>query len=337
MKKLFIGLVVLLVISAFTFIGCAGTSTSTSTSAPPSTSSSAPPSTSSSAPATAAIKPVQLIWSTPGGEQDYSNVITRDVFQKMITDATNGAVTFKYYYGGALIAAGATYDGVVNKVTDIGYDQPSYNKGRFPTIELLEQPWGYPNPIVANKVALDVFKTYNPKEIQDTHFLYTSSFGHPVLISNKAIRSLADLKGMKIRGTGNMANMISAMGASAVSMPIFEVYDALSKGTVEGAMLGPETMQTYKFTEVIKYATDVSFIGPNMLTSAFMNLQTWNSLDPKVQDLFNKMGDYLSSTLAQATEDKCQEAYKYAQDHSVHSSPCKPTSSPIARRPCRHS
>ena len=234
MKKVLVILSVLLVL-VLLLPACSSTSTTTTTtaaSAPAPTTSSAAPVTSTSAAPVAttplAFKQIELTYSTAGPATAYQSVVIVNAMNE-IQARTNGAVTVKYFWAGALHAAGAVYDGVISGGADMGYDQPSMSKGRFPVIEILEQPWGYPNAIVANQIAWDALKKFQPAELQDTHLFVDACFGHPVIISNKAIRTLDDLKGLKIRGTGNMANMIQALGAAAVSMPIFDVYDALRK------------------------------------------------------------------------------------------------------------
>ena len=55
--------------------------------------------------------------------------------------------------------------------------------------------------------------------------------------STKPIKSLADLKGLKIRVQQNKINMdmISALGASATPMPYGQVFSALQTGVIDGA------------------------------------------------------------------------------------------------------
>jgi TRAP-type C4-dicarboxylate transport system substrate-binding protein len=261
-------------------------------------------------------KSIVLSYSTPGPSTAYQSIVVQKAL-KEITERTNGQVTFKFYWAGALHAPGAVYDGVVMGGADMGFDQPSYSKGRFPVIETLEQPWGYPNAVVANQIAWDALKKFKPAELKDVRLFTVACFGHPVIISNKPVRTLSDLKPLKIRGTGNMANMIQALGAAAVSMPIFEVYDALRKGTVDGAMVGPETLSMYKFTEVVKYATEVSFIAPNMVAIGFMSLKTYNSLPPDIQNIFTDVSEKYQVIMGQEIEKYSLQAFDYAKQHQV--------------------
>jgi TRAP-type transport system periplasmic protein len=304
MKK--VSIILILVLALVLILpACSSTSTTTAPAPAPATSaapapapatSAAPAPVSSAAPApattpAAAAKPIELIFSTPGPEVlpefTYLGGIgpIKQAFLD-ITQATGGKVTFKNYYGGALNAAGTTYEAVISGAVDIGTDQPSYNKGRFPMTEILELPWGYPSALAASKITWDAFQKFQPKEMNGMMFIFNRCYGHPVIMSNKPVRSINDMKGLKIRGTGNMNDVLTALGAAPVSMPIFEVYDALRKGTMDGALTGPDNFAPYKFNEVVKYVTDVSFMANGMITSTLMNTGKFNSLPPDVQKVF---------------------------------------------------
>ena len=65
---------------------------------------------------------------------------------------------------------------------------------------------------------------------------------------------MEDLKGLKVRSPGSVAGMIKALGATPVSMPMPEVYQALQKGVVEGAVYPEETNKGWKMGEVTDYS-----------------------------------------------------------------------------------
>lgn len=262
------------------------------------------------------IEPITLSYSAPGPATVFQSKLMQRMFDD-ITSASNGKITIKTYYGGALLAPGATYDGILTGVADIGYDQPSYSKGRFPIIEIMEQPWGYPDVIAANNISWSVFEKFQPAELKDAIILGIYSFGHPVLITNKPIRTLEDLAPLKIRGTGNMALMIKSLGAAAVAMPIMEVYDALHKGTVDGCLVGPECIPNFNLNEVGKYATDVSFIGPNMLGLLFMSKKRYNKLSPQVQQILNDQAEKYKAIVNEELEAYTLSSYDYAREHGM--------------------
>lgn len=234
-----------------------------------------------------------------------------------LEDSSNGLITVKTYFGGALLAAGATYDGVMTGIADIGYDQAAYSRGRYPVIETLEQPWGYPDIIIATDIAWGILDKFQPAEISDAYMISIFSNGHPVMVTTTPVRTLEDLAPLKIRGTGSMAKMIQALGAAAVSTQIFEVYDGLRKNTFDGCLVGPECIPNFKFEEVADYATDVSFISPNMTGMLFMSLENFNSMPMYAQKLINDMRDKYLTIIPEELEAYSLESYDYAREHGM--------------------
>ena len=97
---------------------------------------------------------------------------------------------------------------------------------------------------------------------------------------------------MENRTTGASALPMTVLGGVPVSMPMSDAYESLSKGIVKG-ILGPTSpLQTWKLAEVVDYVTMTPFI----YTATFfftMNLDTWNSFPPDVQDAILEINDKL--------------------------------------------
>jgi TRAP-type C4-dicarboxylate transport system substrate-binding protein len=77
-----------------------------------------------------------------------------------------------------------------------------------------------------------------------------------LLMANKPVRTMADLKGLKIRTPSrNGGKILEAWGAAPVSMPATDIYNAMQTGVIDGAMIDATTLQTFKLGEVTKYVT----------------------------------------------------------------------------------
>ncbi|MEE2970663.1 MAG: TRAP transporter substrate-binding protein DctP [Pseudomonadota bacterium] len=84
------------------------------------------------------------------------------------------------------------------------------------------------------------------------------------LFTNKPVRSLADIKGMKIRaGGGNHSKIIGALGATQVSMPLASAYTAMQRGTLDAIHSSDAIAPIFKVHEVTKFRTTNGF---NVLT-----------------------------------------------------------------------
>ena len=180
---------------------------------------------------------------------------------KEIEKRTDGKVKITIFPAGQLTKAPQCYEGVVNGISDLGMSCFAYSLGRFPLLEGLDLPLGYPNGLTASRVATAMVAKYTPKEVDDVHVLYIHAHGPGILASKKPVHTLEDVKGMKIRATGLSANIVTALGGIPVAMSQPETYEALQKGVVEATFCPVETLKGWKQGEVIESVTDSSVIG----------------------------------------------------------------------------
>ena len=200
-----------------------------------------------------------------------------------IKKRTGGLVQITVFAGGALTKADQCYQGVVDGVSDIGMSAFAYTRGRFPLLEGLDLPVGYPDGISATRIANALAAKYNPAETQDVKLLYVHAHGPGVLASKKPVAKLEDLKRLKVRATGFCAKVVESLGASPVSMPQGETYEALQKGVVDATFCPVETLKGWKQGEVINCVTDSRCVGYTTAFYVVMNKAKWASLPPEVQ------------------------------------------------------
>ncbi|MCX7678161.1 MAG: TRAP transporter substrate-binding protein [Spirochaetes bacterium] len=208
---------------------------------------------------------------------------------KEIESKTNGKVKINIYPGGTLAKAEETYNSVVNGIVDIGMSCFAYTRGRFPVMEAVDLPLGYPNGKVATAVANDFFKAMNPKELDEVKVLLLHAHGPGLLHTKRAVNKLEDLKGMKIRSTGLSAKVVSALGGVPVAMPQGATYEALQKGVVEGTFAPIETLKGWKQAEVVKYTTFCEKIGYTTTMYVIMNKKKWEALPEEIKAIFEEV------------------------------------------------
>jgi TRAP-type transport system periplasmic protein len=239
---------------------------------------------------------------------------TGEAWAKEIEKRTNGKVKFTLFLGGTLTPADQCYDGVVKGISDIGMSLFAYTRGRFPLLEVLDLPLGYPNGMVATHVANDFVRKMNPKELSDVKVLYLHAHGPGLLHTQKPVNNLADLKGMKIRSTGLTAKITEALGGVPVSMPQGGTYEALQKGVVQGTLAPMETLKGWKQAQVIKYTTDCSNIGYTTAMFVVMNQKKWDSLSKDVQKVFEEVNKEFIDISGKAWDTADLEGKKFSTE-----------------------
>jgi TRAP-type C4-dicarboxylate transport system substrate-binding protein len=111
-----------------------------------------------------------------------------------------------------------------------------------------------------------------------------------LLYSNKPVNSLSDLKGRKIRVfSPAMAQFVRALGAEPVSLAYAEVYTALERGTVDGAITCSRCGWDTKWYEVTKHLVDLH-MGTAVSTLFVVSKRTWNKLPPDIRQTLEQVG-----------------------------------------------
>ncbi|MBN1850998.1 MAG: TRAP transporter substrate-binding protein [Deltaproteobacteria bacterium] len=215
-------------------------------------------------------------------------------FCRDLENRTNGAVKADYFAGGSLLNPTAMFDGVNTGIADIGYSHVFYTTGRMPVTEVTGLPLGYPSAWVGGHVLCDFYQEFKPKEFETVKVLWmNTSTPSGIATSKKAVRKLEDLKGLTIRGPGLVGEVIKALGGNPAPTPMPEVYDAISKGVLDGEASNFETLATFKFGEVVKYETSIWQITNPYPFYCVMNKKSYAKLPPDIKSIFDELvGEY---------------------------------------------
>ena len=214
---------------------------------------------------------------------------TAEAWAREIETRTGGRVKITVYPGGTLTKPAQAYEGVISGISDIAMSCPAYTRGRFPLLEALDLPVGYPDGKTASRVVDAMVRKYKPKELSQVKTMYFHAHGPGILATRKPVASLADLKGMKIRATGLSAKLVEALGGIPVAMSQPETYEALQKGVVEGTFCPMETLKGWKQGEVIHSVTDTSIVGYTTSMYVVMNKEKWAALPGDIQAIFEEV------------------------------------------------
>ena len=213
----------------------------------------------------------------------HRNSVLATEWAREVEKRTGGKVQITLFYGGTLTPADKCYDGVVNGISDIAMSVLSYTMGRFPLSEVLDLPLGTRTGVTATRLMNDFYNKFKPKELADVKVLYLHGHGPGLLHAKTPVRTLEDLKGMKIRATGTTAKIVTALGATPVAMPMSDSYDAISRGVAQGIVCPVESLQGWKLGEVIKYTTQDFGAAYSVTFFVVMNKTRWDSLPADVQ------------------------------------------------------
>jgi TRAP-type C4-dicarboxylate transport system substrate-binding protein len=209
-------------------------------------------------------------------------------WKKEVEKRTNGKVAIKTFPGGTLVKAKGMMDGVIAGTADIGCLCMAYQPGRFMVTNATALPVGFPNATVASLTLWDIYKKYKPEGFSKVKVLTMFTCAPANIYAKVPVKNLGDLKGLQLRASGGVAQVLKTLGATAVGMPQSATPEALQKGVVKGAASSLETLKDFKYAEMCKYVTMLN--GPVYPFAVVMNMDKWNSLPKDVQEVFDEMG-----------------------------------------------
>ena len=184
------------------------------------------------------------------------------------------------------------YDQARDGVVDVVWTLPGNTAGRFPRIEAFELPFMMNNAEATSKAYWEYFQTQCPDEFKETQVLALHVHGPGMFHStHKLIKSAADVKGLKVRGpTRQVTKMLGSLGAVPVGMPLPQIPDALSKGTIEACVIPWEVVPSVKVHELTKFHSEFPAGSPALYTTTFvmaMNKARYEGLAPDLKKIID--------------------------------------------------
>ncbi|HHW37718.1 MAG TPA: TRAP transporter substrate-binding protein [Bacillales bacterium] len=227
-------------------------------------------------------------------------------FGKTLNEGSNGRITQELYPSNALGDAGSHYDMAVTGEANIALSVYGYTPGRFPSVSVLELPFLAESAVHGSKIIGTLYNEFPEiqKEHSETHplFLFTAEPAQILSVKHR-IEKPEDLKGLRVRTPSPTGNaVLEALGATAVSMPMGEVYEALQRGVVDAAMVPLETLKNYNFHEIVKYVTIGNFSATPFYS--VMNQATYDSFSESDKKLVDSLSGLPMSEKAGAIFDR---------------------------------
>lgn len=223
-------------------------------------------------------------------------------FMEEMERATGGNIGFTPFFAGELTGVGRELDALQGGSIQIAAPLLApYHEGAFPLSDVTQLPtYGTDSPMVTrafqrlldSDVALKDGKTFYQHEIEPKGiraWAVGATAAYVISTAGKPPRAPEDFKGMPLRaGSAIHTLVVNELGATPVTMPAASVYEALSRGTVQGLVLSIADWPAYSLEAVLKDSiTDVS-IGHWQSYLAISN-DAWDQLDESGRKTFDEV------------------------------------------------
>ena len=189
------------------------------------------------------------------------NVINSDflaVWASEVEKRSGGKVKITIFPAGSAFGQiDRQLDQVKSGVVDIAFGLVGVPRDRLPRTELIELPFLASDRGVANKALWSIAQKDLAKEYPGLKLLALTVDMTHLHTRNKQIKTLDDLKGLRIRAPSVTVNKILVdIGAVPVNMPPVQVYESLEKGVIDGTVFAWDPIASYRLSEVLGYHSE---------------------------------------------------------------------------------
>ncbi len=242
----------------------------------------------------AADKPVKIIFENvyTASHVRLGEKATVGMWLEELNKQGKGMIDIETHWGGEPVPTKETLDALSKGLIDMLVAYPPFFGGQVGIADVCAMPtnfknyqdiydlwWNSPMAAIIDRVYQ---KRFNVKA------LFPIIFGpqnFQIGKRTKKIQKFEDFQGLKIRAGGGMPNFaVKAIGGSPVATVGGEYYTAMQKGIIDAGIMGTYSLKTYRMWEVCDQVVNPPLF-PHSWVLAWMNLDKWNSLDPKLQKL----------------------------------------------------
>ncbi len=208
---------------------------------------------------------------------------------------------------------GDLYAQVRDGVVDLAWTLQGYSAGQFPLTSVMELPFLSPSTEVSSTVLMGLYEGELRKEYDSVKVIALHTTDPNALHTKVPVRTLTDMKAMKVRVASRwIGQTIEALGGTPISVPLPDIAQAVSRGQIDGFVIGWSVTRPFKLYELVKGHTEVSFgTSPAMLV---MNQKTYDALPTDLKKVIDdNSGIKLASRLGRIWDEDVKKSREAAR------------------------
>jgi TRAP-type C4-dicarboxylate transport system substrate-binding protein len=212
---------------------------------------------------------------------------------KKLEAATKGKVQIQIYPAQTLAKGPDIWNAVKTGMADMGWCFHGYWADMTPLSDVITLPFlPFKTAEKGSEVLWKLHEKFPSiqKEYKDVQVITTwASSPYFLITTKKQVKTMEDLKGMKIRVVGGPpTEQMKALGAIPTPMPMPDTYLSMDRGVIDGMGAPWEAIHGFRLYEVVKYYTIVPLSAVYFTMS--MNKAKWESLPKDVQQAIMSVG-----------------------------------------------
>ncbi|MFD1796966.1 hypothetical protein FQV27_15225 [Paracoccus aurantiacus] len=210
----------------------------------------------------------------------------------LVSKATGGEVTAKYFWAGQLYDSAGNFDAIRGGVIDTAFTQPASNQAEMPVNMMFSDLYHFGGDPYVTAAAVNATILLDCQSCRDEYaqanalFLGAHAATPAMTVCAREIRSIDDLRGLRIIGQQAVADWIGHLGSTQLDVPPPGQLEALERGTADCTNISPEWLTAFSIGEAAETIITAP-IGSQFATSFMtMNSDTWAGLSDEAKTAF---------------------------------------------------
>lgn len=237
------------------------------------------------APPPAGAQARTIVWNLPHvAAPTYYHTINLNAVAAKVKEKSGGRMEIRVHPASSLYPGPELIPAVLDGRAEMAPVLSAYLTDVFLEMGVLELPF-MTSSIAEHRKAAEALRPFYVEMMarRGLKLMTIHAWPSQQMFSNTPIRTLADWKGRKLRVYGaESADLVRSLGGAPVSIPFGEVYTALQRGVVDGAMTSATNAEPMKFFEVSKFLNYWYLTGASIEWLA-VNQKAWDALPKDLQ------------------------------------------------------
>jgi TRAP-type transport system periplasmic protein len=222
-------------------------------------------------------------------------------WMQWVEQQSGGTLRIKPFWGGTLLSSEHAMIELRHGVADVGLITPIYARGGTHLIRAQAGFYVDMDTFEQQTALYRCMAAAHPQFDRELHGLVTLAVqggNLPGIVTReRAVRSLEDLRGLRLRAPSELLPVLEHLGADPVDMPMGEVYSALAKGVLDGVLAPADTLRSLHFAEVASYFNTIK-IPRGAYAARAMGSKRWSSLSAEHRALLERSTAVWEAALA---------------------------------------
>jgi TRAP-type transport system periplasmic protein len=201
-----------------------------------------------------------------------------------LAKASKGTLTMKILAGGQVVSLYNTLKALRDGTIDAGFIVPTFTRKELKHVNVIydTEVFGL-DPAAVTGAANETMLLNCPsclKDFRDNGALYLASFGNNQkgLICRNEVKTVGDVKGLKIRAVGATTRLIQELGGVPVVMGPPDATTALERGTIDCVHGVVTWLKNFGYWDVAKYMLETPMGSPRTISTIVFSRRSWNKM-----------------------------------------------------------